>query len=87
MDAIKKIDALGVKRLHGLVVSVRPGVALETVYRWRTAISDGSGVSDSVKRALIASTVDTLEALSWDDFCPSDLRGGNTEVLRLARAS
>lgn len=73
MNAIEKIEALTFKAVHAAVETRRPGVALETVYRWRAALKSGRGVSDDVKRLLIEATRDTAHPIVFSDFAPVDL--------------
>ncbi len=68
MLAIHKIDALGLKRVHATAVTMRPTLALETVYRWRQALRTPRGVADDIKRLLMAATAETPHALTWADF-------------------
>lgn len=68
MLAIKKIDELGMKRIHTRAAELRPSLALETVYRWRQALRTPRGVADDIKRLLMEATADTPHALTWADF-------------------
>jgi len=70
MIAIAKIDALTVKVLHEKCAQKQPGLALETVYRWRTALKDGRGINDNRKRLLIDATAETENPIAWSDFMP-----------------
>lgn len=70
MKAIEKIDVLSVKVVHGLCESRRPGLALETVYRWRSALKSGVGISDGNKRLLIEATAASSQPIEWADFLP-----------------
>ena len=73
MKAIEKIEALSLKRVHAAVQELRPGLALETVYRWRAALREGKGVADDIKLLLIEATRETDQALAWADFAPAEL--------------
>lgn len=71
MLVVKKMNALGLKTLHGRVEALKRGTRLETVYRWRAKLSAGTGVTDDIKKALIAATADTDHAIHWSDFTPA----------------
>lgn len=71
MKAIEKIEALTLKRVHADVQARKPDLALETVYRWRTAMREGKGVSDAVKALLIEATRGTPHPITWGDFAPA----------------
>lgn len=73
MKAIEKIEALTFKRVHSAVEGLRPGIALETVYRWRAALRAGRGVPDPVKAVLIEATRDTEHPIVFADFAPPDM--------------
>lgn len=77
MKAIEKIEALTLKVVHAEAATLRPGLALETVYRWRSALRDGRGVGDSVKRLLIEATRTTAEPIAWGDFEPTLTEAGS----------
>jgi hypothetical protein len=70
MPAIEKIEALTLKAVHAMAEQHRPGLALETVYRWRQALRTGRGVADPVKQILIDATQATNHAITWADFEP-----------------
>ena len=72
MIAIGKIDALTVKVVHALCEERQPGLALETVYRWRTALRSGKGISDARKALLVAATTGTDHPVTWADFLPHE---------------
>jgi transposase-like protein len=59
------MDAFGMK---GLAEKV--GRDLVTIYRWRRALGEGHGISDTNKRALIAATAGTEHAIEFLDFFP-----------------
>lgn len=71
MIAIEKIDALTVKVVHAKCEERQPGLALETVYRWRQALNAGKGINDARKALLIDATSDTEQAIDWSDFNPA----------------
>ena len=71
MKAIEKIETLTLKVVHAEAAALRPGLALETVYRWRGALRSGRGVADNVKTLLIEATRDTAHPIAWGDFEPS----------------
>lgn len=68
MNAIAKMDELGLKRLHAALEALRPGLSLQTLYKWRGALSDGRGIRDENKRVLIEATAATEHAIVWADF-------------------
>jgi hypothetical protein len=72
MKAIQKIETLKLKVVHEHAEKVRPGLCLETVYRWRQALRNGRGVNDSIKQVLIDATRDTEQPISWSDFAPGE---------------
>ncbi|WP_337186601.1 hypothetical protein [Phenylobacterium sp.] len=70
MKAIEKIEALTIKVVHAEAEALRPGLAVETVYRWRAALKGGRGVADAIKQLLIAATRETAQPIHWGDFEP-----------------
>lgn len=70
MRAREKMDALGLKALHEMICRHRPGTALETLYRWRQALSAGRGIPDQRKKLLIEATRETPHPIHWEDFDP-----------------
>lgn len=72
MNAIQKIENLTLKVVHAHAERHRPGLALETVYRWRAALREGRGVSDPVKQVLIKATQGTDQPITWADFARAD---------------
>lgn len=75
MKAIEKIEALTFKVVHAEAEALRPGLALETVYRWRAAMRSGRGVADDVKALLIQATKGTGHPIAWADFAPAMAEG------------
>lgn len=73
MIAIEKIEALTVKAVHAACDALEPGLALETVYRWLTALKAGKGISDARKTLLIKATSASDHAIVWADFAPVDV--------------
>lgn len=78
MKAIEKLETLTLKAVHAEVERVRPGVSLVTVYRWRSALRDGRGVSDAVKQTLIAATQELPHPICFGDFAPDSHGAGAT---------
>jgi hypothetical protein len=70
MSAIEKINRIGMKELCALVQLQKPGIARETVYRWRQAIKSERGISDANKWLLIEASSNTEAPISWADFYP-----------------
>lgn len=70
MGAIEKIETLSIKVVHAECERDRPGLALETVYRWRAALKGGRGVADDIKVLLIGATSRTPHQITWADFAP-----------------
>jgi hypothetical protein len=56
--------------------TLRPKLALETVYRWRAALRSGKGITDDKKRLLIEATAGTAESILWADFQPPEDKAG-----------
>lgn len=75
MNAREKMDAVGMKALHARVSELRPGTALETLYRWRSSLTTARGISDDRKRLLIAATADSDHPITWADFQPAGVAG------------
>lgn len=71
MKAIEKMEALTLKAVHADAEQLRPGLALETVYRWRQALRSGRGVADPIKQLLIEATRETTQPITWGDFAPA----------------
>jgi hypothetical protein len=65
MLASEKMDAFGMKAL-----ATATGRDLVTLYRWKRAIANGSGISDQNKLALIDATANSPAPIAWDDFRP-----------------
>lgn len=80
MKAIQKIEALSLKAVHAQAERLRPGLRLETVYRWRQALRDGRGVADPIKQLLIEATRDTADAIVWSDFAPAEAAANAVRV-------
>ncbi len=80
MSALEKINGLTVKVLHHHVEAIRPGTALETIYRWRAALTSGRGISDAHKRLLIAATASTAMPITVADFWADLPMAGATQV-------
>lgn len=70
MNAIRKMESLTIKVVHDRARARRPGLALETVYRWRQALKSGRGIADPNKKLLIEATRDTEHPIQWPDFTP-----------------
>ena len=70
MQATRKMDAFGLKALCERVQAIRPGTAIETLYRWRQALNAGTGVKDHLKTVLIEATSGSEHAIVWADFAP-----------------
>lgn len=85
MKAIEKIDALSVKVVHAHCERSQPGLAVETVYRWRQALKAGKGISDRRKALLIEATAATEHAIAWPDFVPVSA-GAEPSVVSEARS-
>lgn len=81
--AIEKIEALTLKAVHAQVELLRPGLALETVYRWRQALRSGRGVADPIKQLLIDATGGTAHPITWSDFAP--IVEGAAQPIEVAR--
>lgn len=75
MNAIRKMEAMTLKEVHALAAGLRPGLALETVYRWRAALKSGRGIPDPNKRLLIEATRETPHPIGWLDFTPEAEHG------------